>query len=143
MSENPYAPPTANVTDVSIAPEIPPEVLTKIKNAWIVGLISAGITLVFAALAIGGVSFAGVFTPWQLIDVALVLGLCYGVYRKSRTCATILLLHFAISKIMIFTATGKFQGVVMAVIFLYYYTLGVHGTFVYHKLVKEAAAARP
>ncbi len=143
MSENPYAPPTADVTDVSIAPEIPSEILAKIKNAWVAGLISAGITLVFTGLAIGGISFSGIFTAWQLLDVALVLGFSYGIYRKSRVCATLLLLHFVSSKVIIFSQTGSAQGVVLAVVFLYYYALGVHGTFVYHKLVKEAAAAQP
>jgi serine/threonine-protein kinase len=136
MAANPYAPPRAIVEDRGDF-EAPPDVLKKIKNAAVAGAISCGITLIVTALTLVNVNILGFMNAWQFLDVALIGGLAFGIYRKSRACAVIMLLYFIASKIMIVAATGRASGLVLAVVFLYYYALGVQGTFAYHKLRKE------
>jgi len=141
MSANPYAPPKSEVVvpEDNLSDSVPDEVLKKIKHAWIAGLISAGVTLLFTLMAIFGVKMMG-FGVGEILDVALILGLTYGIYRKSRVCAVLMLAYFVISKIILFKQTGQFNGVLVAVAFIYYYAQGVAGTFAYHKHVQANAS---
>ncbi len=121
-------------------PEVPGEILKKIKNAWIAGIISGCITLAVTIIAMSGTSILG-FSSWELIDVALIFGLTFGIYKKSRTCAVLMLVYFIISKIMIMAETGKPSGIIVALIFIYYYFQGMIGTFQYHKLMRGPKAS--
>lgn len=135
MSTNPYAPPTSDVTIEDVTPEVPAEILKKIKGAWVAGLISAAMTLLVTVLTISGSKVAG-FNAWNFIDVVLILALAFGIFKKSRTCAVIMFAYFVISKILIVMNTGRFDGAVMAIAFLYFYAQGMAGTFAYHKHLK-------
>ena len=119
---------------------IPDDINKKIRNAWIAGCISGGMTLLLALLAISGKSIL-FFSAWELIDVALVFGLVFGIYRKSRTCAVLMLLYFISAKIFIISQTGKPSGIPLALVFIYFYWQGVSGTFAYHRLKGLAAQA--
>ena len=60
-----------------------------IKVAWIVGVIKATGTFCLVVYStciepVLGIGFEG------LVDVAIVLGLSFGIYRRSRTCAVIM-----------------------------------------------------
>ena len=134
MPNNPYQSPGAEVRDPVVELAIPDEVLKKIKNAWIAATIFGSITLAVTLLAIFGTSILG-FSAWELIDVAFVFALAFGIYKKSRACAVLMLIYFIGAKILIMMETGKPNGLIMAVIFIYYFALGVSGTFEYHKLV--------
>ena len=79
------------------------------------------------------------FSVWNLSDVVLIFGLTFGIYKKSRTCAVVMLAYFLISKIIIISQTGSFNGSLLAIVFIYYYVYGVIGTFAYHKHLKENA----
>ncbi|MYN02925.1 hypothetical protein GTP41_12520 [Pseudoduganella sp. DS3] len=133
---NPYLPPVADVAVERAMPEVPPEVQKKIKQAWIAGAISGSMTLLFTLLAISGTKAAG-FNAWNFIDVVLIFGLAFGIYKKSRACAVLMLVYFVVSKILIAIETGSVSGTVLAIIFIYYYAQGIAGTFAYHKLVKQ------
>ena len=138
MDTDRYAPPKAELNIAPAAPneaEVPPEVLQKIRNAWIACLISLAMTLLLTVIAISGSSIAG-YSAWQLLDVALVAGLAFGIYRKSRACAVVMFIYFLISKILVVVETGQASGLVMGVVFLYFYWQGVVGTFAYHRLMK-------
>lgn len=133
---NPYLPPVADVAVERAMPEVPPEVQKKIKQAWIAGAISGSMTLLFTLLAISGTKAAG-FNAWNFIDVVLIFGLAFGIYKKSRACAVLMLVYFVVSKILIAIETGSVSGTVLAIIFIYYYAQGIAGTFAYHQLVKQ------
>ncbi len=138
MLTNPYSPPVA---DVDLEPnkiEVPVEILKRIRNAWVTGIISGSITLIFTLIAMNGDQLMG-FSVWNLSDVALIFGLTFGIYKKSRTCAVVMLAYFLISKIIIISQTGSFNGSLLAIVFIYYYVYGVIGTFAYHKHLKENA----
>jgi hypothetical protein len=136
MSSNPYQSPSAEVRDPVVELVVPDEVLKKIKHAWIAATISGSITLSVTVFAIFGNSILG-FSAWELIDVAFIFGLAFGIYKKSRTCAVLMLIYFIGAKILIMLETGKPSGLIMAIVFIYYFAQGVAGTFEYHKLVRE------
>lgn len=137
----PYAAPAAVIGELATAADVPEEVLKKIRNAWVVGAICGVVTLAVVALAIAGTSILG-YSAWELFDVALIFGLTYGIYRKSRTCAVLMLVYFVASKILLAIESGRPNGMVMGLIFTYYFYQGVVGTFAYHKAVRMTRQAQ-
>src|SRR4051812_5877313 len=137
MQDNPYAAPHARVADRANA-RVPHEILAKIKGAVVAGIVSATITGVLVVAALIGKPLFGV-DAWSAIDVVLVLGLTYGVHRRSRTCAILLLLLFVAGRILMMVGQGQFNGILMSVIFAYYYGRGVMGTFEYHRFIRDPA----
>ena len=138
LTENVYAAPEAPLAEQDI--HVPDEILKKIKAGWVAALISAAMTLAVTLIAMAGTDIAG-FSAWQLIDVGLILGLAFGIYKKSRTCAVIMLLYFAAGKIMAVMESGKPTGIVMGLVFTIFFWKAVAGTFAYHAFKKEAASA--
>ena len=137
MERNLYAPPVAAVADVSApAVDVPDDVLKKIRGAWIAGAVSTVITLGLTLLAIAGTSVAGL-DAWNMVDVFLVAGLTWGIYRKSRFAAVGMLVYFVISKIIMFAEGGRPSGAIWALLFLYLYVQGVRGTFQYARLTRQ------
>lgn len=137
MSPDPYATPTSTVGIESPALLVPHEILTKIKRAWVTGVISGSITLLVTLLAVAGISFMGA-DAWFFFDVALIFGLTFGIYRKSRVCAVLMLIYFVASKIINIVQTGEFSGWLVGLLFAYLYFQGVVGTFAYHRFIKGA-----
>jgi hypothetical protein len=105
-----------------------------IKNAWMAGVVSGVLTLGITLIAMSGVKILS-YGAFELIDVALVFGLTFGIYKKSRVCAVLMLIYFLFSKFMLFQESGKFSGIPLILVFIYYYYKGILGTFNYHKLV--------
>lgn len=140
MSDDRFAPPGAEVSVPVVASEVPDSVRKKIRNAWIAGLVSAATTLVFVLVAMSGTNLFG-FSAMQLIDVGIILGLTFGIYKKSRICAVLMLVYFVIAKIdlMLQPDVGT-RGIFLSLVFFYFYLQGVIGTFAYHKHLKQAAA---
>ena len=137
-SMNPYTAPSAVVADPII--EVPLETRKKIKSAWVAACISGTLTLVVTLIAMSGTELLG-FDAWSFIDVALIFGLAFGIYKKSRTCAVVMLAYFVLSKIVLMIEAGKPSGLLMAFVFGYYFWQGVQGTFAYHKHKSVRAAA--
>lgn len=90
MQTNPYSPPVADVEIEPAKIEVPDIILKRIKNAWITGIVSGSITLIFTLIAMNGSQILG-FSIWNLSDVALIFGLTFGIYKKSRACAVAML----------------------------------------------------
>lgn len=122
-----------------------PQALKHLRNAWIAGLVSAGITLVFtlAALSSGEQLIEGMELNWtSVIDVILLIGLSFGTYKRLRWCAAGLLIDFVVSKLVQWSAAGPGNAVAMAftVLFLYLFVQGVRGAWAWHGLRPGAAA---
>jgi hypothetical protein len=109
----------------------PEKVLKKIKNAWIAGLISIGITLIFTLVSISGADILGLDAS-AFIDIFLMAIFTFGIYKKSRTCAILMLVLFIANKILMWQHSGSSSGLPLALVFLWFYTQGVIGTFQYH-----------
>jgi hypothetical protein len=132
MSPDPYTPPvTLEVVDLP-TPEVPPKILKKIEKAWGIGVI-AGFLLGVSTLAASS-NRQWSYAMWNWGTVLFVLSLTFGIYRKSRTCA-VLLLIVSVSWIGLMILAGKTTGMVLLVIFTYYQLQGVIGIFAYHRFV--------
>jgi serine/threonine-protein kinase len=135
--EDPYAAPTAPVSEQDV--EVPDDVLKKIKHGWVAALFVAGVILVITLVVMSGTEIIG-FSAWKLFDVALILGLAFGIYKKSRVCAVLMLVYFIAFKILIMAETGRPSGIPMALVIAYFFWQGVSGTFAYHKFKKQKFA---
>jgi hypothetical protein len=113
-----------------------------IRNAWVAGLVSGVLTLIITLIAMAGHSFMG-FSTLNLLDVFVIGGLTFGIYRRSRTCAVIMLVYFIGSKVLLWAETRSFSGIPMAALFVWYFFQGMRGTFAWHGLNPDAAAAAP
>jgi hypothetical protein len=107
-----------------------------IKNAWIAGIVSGSITLLVTIIAAFGIDILG-FSLWNLLDVLLIFGLTFGIYRKSRVSAVSMFVYFVASKIFIVIETGKVAGIPLAIVFGYYFFQGIRGTFAWHQSEKK------
>ena len=110
-----------------------------IKNAWIAGTISAVLTFIVSMIGAysESVRFKYGFDTWTLIDVALVAGLTYGIYRKNRFCALGMLVYFVASKFITAASTGKFMGGVLSIVFVYLFFQGTRAAFKLHKYLPK------
>lgn len=135
MAHNPFQPPTAVVADVDRPTQVAESIRRDIRNAWIAGTISGCVTLVIATIATLTAPVFG-FGAAQFMDVALIFGLAYGIYRCSRACAVGLLAYFVLSKLILLRAGGPASGIPMALLFIYFYSRGVVGTFRYHRAAR-------
>jgi hypothetical protein len=81
------------------------------------------------------------FSAWNLLDVAVIAGLTFGIYRKSRACAIIMLVYFIGSKLLLWSETKSVSGLPMALIFGWFFFQGIRGTFTWHAL--NAGSDRP
>ena len=118
-------------------------------------MIDEKLTRIFIACGWVAAVIAGFFTTlcvmtgcfglnkYYIVDIALLFGLAYGVYRRSRTCA-VLLLAYAIASQAMFFSRGRQPSAIALVsagIFFSAYALGVIGTFVSHAHAAKAAVA--
>lgn len=130
---NPYQPPVAALSVPEV--EIPEELAKDIRNGWVAACVSGVFTLIIVLVAVSGTPILN-FDAWAFLDVALIFGLAFGVYRKSRVASTILLIYFVISKILLIVASGQASGIVMAIIFGLYYTKAMIATYKIQALQK-------
>jgi len=110
-----------------------------INGAWLTGLVVGLLTLINAAVAF---ILSSGNSRWMVMailpDLAILFGLAYGVYRKNRICAALLLAYFVyllISKARMWTMTHSVpQGILVDGIAMLLCLNGVRGAFAYHKL---------
>jgi len=99
-----------------------------VKNAIIAALISAGVTAIASIFNLLGYDY------YNFFDVALIWGLAYGIYKYNRTCGVIMVVYFIFSKIIsIGDLISNPFSIFVAILFFYYYWLGMMATFEYHK----------
>ena len=111
------------------------------RNGAVAAVISACLTLavwLFSAVTNAQDSFFSIFNdPLILGDVILLFCLAFAISRHSRAAAMFLFVYFVGSKIIIGIEVGRVTGVVMSLVFLYFYGKAIQGAFVYHKLAPE------
>jgi len=87
------------------------------------GLPEKHITRVFAAPG---------FDAWILLDAAILGALAYGVWRRSRVCALLLLTYGIVNEVYLaFQETGHFS--ILRLIFIYFYFRGTIQLFREHR----------
>jgi uncharacterized membrane protein len=133
--ENPYSAPSASVEPP--AHEVPEDVAKDIRNGWIAACISGTLTLIVTVIAMSGTEIQS-FNAWSMLDVVFIFGLAFGIYKKSRAAATCMLIYFIVSKIILYIEAGKPTGIVLAIIFGYYYAKAMAATYKWHSIKKAA-----
>jgi hypothetical protein len=66
------------------------------------------------------------------IDLVIIAGLTFGVYKKNFPAAVIFAVYFLLSKLFIFSAGGVHPAVMgLSIVLLYFTVLGAIGTYKY------------
>jgi hypothetical protein len=107
-----------------------------VRTAYIAAIISATLTLIASMLAVAGHTFGGQISAWMFLDAFLIYLLALGLYKKSRICACVMFLYWITLQIINFIQQETAAGAPIAILFGYFFLMGVIGTFTYHKLVK-------
>lgn len=97
-----------------------------------------GVLRVVAALWLARAS-NGYEAAWFL-DPALILLLAYGLYRRSRVCAVLLLAYVVVELWLAYHATGRPAGLGPALLLEVSFLTGLRGTLLYRREVATAAA---
>lgn len=135
-NDSPYAAPRAELQSPASI-EVPKDILKKIRVGWIAAVITGAMTLVMMLIAINTDVLNEVFDIWSSVDVVLVFGLAYGIYRKSRIAASSMFVYFLISKIILIMESGQPGGMVITVLFIYFYFRAMIATFQYHAYLRS------
>lgn len=133
--DNPYAAPST--LPAAEAFREPEELARHVSHGVAAACISGGWTLAITLAAMSGRMIPGV-DAWTLIDVALIFGLAYGIWRRSRAASTAMLVYFVASKLILFGETGQPSGVLMSVLLTYLYARAMTAIFRLHALRREA-----
>lgn len=115
------------------------EAIKATKNGAIAACISAFITLLFVLYAIfsnDNKSFAIWNDPSIFFDIIIIFCCAFGIYKKSRFAAVLIFVYFIFAKIVIGIESGKFSGIGMGIVFLYFYGKAIQGAFAFHKIEK-------
>jgi hypothetical protein len=100
-----------------------------IKITWVTSIVVACLTLLMIAVGLLWPPSGGAIAPvLSLVDVALVLGLGYGVRKHSRVCAILLVVYWIMAKIdqaYRLQAPPRFHAFLIGFIFL----MGARATF--------------
>jgi len=103
-----------------------------ITRAWMAASIQAGLTLILGGLAAVGVFVTPGFDAWVLLDAAILAGLAYGVWKRSRICA-LLLLTYAIANEVYLALQETSHFSIIRLIFIYFYFRGTIQLFREHR----------
>lgn len=107
-----------------------------VKEAFVASVISAVLTAVISILPLFGKSLLS-FNYASLVDAVLILALGWGIKRKSRSCAILLLVYFVIAKIDLAIETSGKNLSFMTFVFFLCYLNGARGAFAYHRFKKS------
>lgn len=113
-----------------------------IKKGVTAGMIYGGISLLIVFFLQAFVPFADGFLKFAWLDVGIIYGLTYGIHLKSRACAGLMLVYYALSKLAMITQGGiGLFGIFVAIAFVKAFYQGWQGTVLYHQL--RQAPAQP
>jgi len=97
---------------------VPKKIQIDIRNGCIAGCVSMIISIVLTLISITWVKITGI-DVWNFIDIGIVGIIVIGVFKRSRTAATVLLIYFVASKVMM-AALFKYQINMMGLFFAIY-----------------------
>jgi len=82
---------------------------------------------------------SGGYEAAWFLDPLLILLLAYGLYRRSRLCAVLLLAYVVVELWLAFHATGRPTGVGVALLLEVSFLTGLRGGLLYHREMGTAA----
>lgn len=107
-----------------------------IDLGWSVAALWAAVRMV-AALWLRRAS-GGYEVAW-LVDPLLILFLAYGLYRRSRACAVLLLAYVVVELWIAWHATGQPRGLGPALLLEVSFLTGLRGALLYRREMESAA----
>jgi hypothetical protein len=137
MSNDPYAAPETNVDSFEEnESEIPDSITNKIRIATTAATISIITSAVVLIIGVAKSAPPALLVTFS-IDLALMIGLGFGVYKKSRTAAAVLLVYSVLWRIPGLMGRGGNEStlastLVFGGVWAYCYLQGVIGTVRYH-----------
>jgi hypothetical protein len=102
-----------------------------VARAWMAATFSAALILIFGILALAGVRVGPELDAWILVDVAILGGLAFGVAKRSRVCAVLLLTYGVGNEVYTALSGGHFS--ILRVVFIYFYFRGAIQIFQDHR----------
>ncbi len=109
------------------------------RFAFVAGLVASAILVAVSVLATAGFSL-GAFGTASLVDAGLIAGLSYGVLKKNRTCAVLLLLFYLAGAGLIAAETKVYYPLLVRAVFVYFFARGAYGAFVWHRELRKRVA---
>lgn len=109
--------------------------MASIKRAVIAAIISAGVTVITTIVVLVTDVQLSHINLLSFIDAVVILGLAFGVSKKSRICAVLLLMYYAIGQMSVWMTMENFATLPMTILFCYFYVQGIRGTIAYHNFV--------
>lgn len=109
----------------------------RIRDAWVMGIAAGIISILLTMIYATGAGFAHV-DPWAWIEIVVIFVLSFGIYRKSRLSAILLLLFYVGSRVIFWIDEQTLIGIPMALVFGYFFLQGVRGTIDIHRLQDES-----
>lgn len=107
-----------------------------IDLGWVVAVLWAVMRLVGALVVFDG---SGEFQPAWLVDPLLIGLLAYGLYRRSRACAVLLLAYVVVELWLAYHAAGRPAGVGVALALELAFLTGLRGALLWHRETRAAA----
>lgn len=108
-----------------------------IKEASILGIISGIVTFLVTLYSIFIKPFSG-FNAYNFVDVVLIFLLTYGIYKKNRVAATIMIIYFVWNRLDFFISGNfNFIHLFVGLFFTYYFIKGAIATFYYHNNIQQ------
>jgi hypothetical protein len=106
-----------------------------IKKGVNAGMIYGGISLLVILFLQAFLPAADGFLKFAWLDIAIIYGLTFGIHLKSRACAGLMLVYYALSKLAMMTQGGiGFIGIFVAIAFVKAFYQGWQGTVLYHQI---------
>lgn len=134
MDENPYAPPKAVVHAQAHTDKALRMAELHITQAWIGACIAAALAALMLLHSLRQGLLPGPLLLFMGAGVLILLALAFGVYRKSRVCAVLLLLH-QLCGLAVAARLGTLTiTVLIALVFCYLFAQGAFGCFRYQRL---------
>ena len=126
---------TDGAVNISAHPDTPKALNRLIKNGASAALVSALITIALDVYYWSeGVRTIRVYL--NLVEVAITCVLAYGIYRRSRICAVLVLLLFTLNQIYL-PAVHSIGNMIFITLFMLCFSGGVVGTFWYHSGIRS------
>lgn len=83
---------------------------------------------------------SGGYEAAWFLDPVLILLLAYGLYRRSRVCAVLLLVYVVVELWFAFHAAGRPTGLGVALLLEVSFLTGLRGTLLYRREMETASA---
>jgi hypothetical protein len=117
-----------------------PKYEKKIRRGWISGIVVGCITILAIIISLNSPENSTIrenFNEWNFIDVVIVFVLSFGIYKKNKTAAILLLVYFLLPKVIDFIETGDAKVLTGGSIFVYFFVEAIRGISEYQKIKKE------